>query len=42
MFLKYSCEKNLGKNCGRPVFSEEFAGSKKFFKGFPAEAVGEG
>ena len=24
------------KNCERPVFSEELAGCKKFFKGFPA------
>ena len=36
MFLKYSCQKILEKNCGRPVFSEELAGCKKFFKGFPA------
>ena len=37
MFLKYSCEKPVKKNCGRPVFFDELsvADCKKFFKGFP-------
>ena len=24
MFFTYNCQKSLGKNCGRPVFLEEF------------------
>ena len=36
MFLKYSCQKNLETNCELPVFLEELADCKKFFKGFPA------
>ena len=30
MFLKYSCQKPLKKNCGRPVFLEELQAARNF------------
>ena len=32
MFFKYSCQKPLKKNCGRPVFLEEFQAAINFSK----------
>ena len=32
MFLKYSCQKPLKKNCGRPVFLEELQTARNFSK----------
>ena len=32
MFLKYSCQKPLKKNCGRPVFLEELQAARNFSK----------
>ena len=32
MFFKYSCQKALKKNCGRPVFLEEFQAAINFSK----------
>ena len=32
MFLKYSCQEPVRKNCGRPVFLEEFQVSLHFNK----------
>ena len=32
MFFKYSCQKPLKKNCGRPVFLEEFQAAINFPK----------
>ena len=32
MFFKYSCQKSLKKNCGRPVFLEEFQAAINFSK----------
>ena len=32
MFLKYSCQKPLKKNCGRPVFLEEWQTARNFSK----------
>ena len=34
MFLKYSCQKPLKKNCGRPVFFEELQAARNFLKVF--------
>ena len=34
MFLKYSCQKPLKKNCGRPVFLEELQAARNFSKVF--------
>ena len=32
MFLKYSCQKPVKKNCGRPVFLEELQAARNFSK----------
>ena len=32
MFLKYSCQKTLKKNCVRPVFLEELQAARNFSK----------
>ena len=32
MFLKYSCQEPVRKNCGKPVFLEEFQASLHFNK----------
>ena len=32
MFLKYSCQKTLKKNCGRPVFLKELQAARNFSK----------
>ena len=34
--LKKQLSEEFGKNCGRPLFSEELVGCKKFFEGFTA------
>ena len=32
MFLKYSCQKPVKTNCGRPVFLEELQAARNFLK----------
>ena len=32
MFLKYNCQKPVKKNCGRPVYLEEFQNARNFSK----------